>query len=143
MRRGTVLDRLYGSSRIRERLWKSRFPLSRKGLIRQLAADFRCEPDEIEAAIREIDRGYPLYGRAITTDALLADEYRALVHAIPDLREDEDFVTKHHTEDWKALRRTLPTGVARRGAGAVSRLVAVDRLKEIMVLEGFRRAGGG
>ena len=142
VQRGTVLDRLYGNSRIRERLRKSRSRLSRKGFLRQLAADFRCEPDEIETAIRKIDRGYPLYGEAVTTGALLADEYRALVRAIPDLREDEDFVTRHHTEDWRALRRTLPTGLARRAAGTVSRLVAIDRLKEIMVLEGFRRAGG-
>ena len=140
--RGTVLDRLYGNSRILERIRNSRDQFARKRRIRELAADFRCEPDEIEAAVREIDRGYPLYGQAITQGALLADEYRALVHPIPNLREGEDFVTRHHTEDWKALRRTLPPGLARRAAGAVSRLVAIDRLKEIMVLEGFRRAGG-
>ena len=33
-------------------------------------------------------------------------------------------------------------GVARRAVNAVSRLVAVNRLKEIMVLKGFQRAGG-
>ena len=142
IRRGTVLDRLYGSSRSQEWIHSARNALARRGAIRRLASELRCGPQEIEDAISEIDRGYPLYGRAITVENLLADEYRALIEAIPDLREDEDFVTEHHTGDWKALRRTLAAGVARSAAGTVSRLVAVHRLKEIMVLTGFQRAGG-
>ena len=142
IQRGSVLDRLYGSSAIQERLRNPRNPLSRRSSVRQLARDFHCGPEEVEAALAEIDKGYPLYGRAITTDDLLADEYRALIRTIPDLREDEDFVTEHHTEDWNALRDTLEDGAVRRAAGAVSRLVAVNRLKEIMVLKGFQRAGG-
>ena len=140
--RGTVTDRLYGSSKDRQRLRNAGYPLARKSAIRRLASEYRCPPGEIEAAIREIDRGYPLYGRAITTDDLLAGEYQALIQAIPDLRDEEDFVTEHHTEDWNALRGTLEAGAARRVAGTVSRVVAVNKLKEIMVLMGFQRAGG-
>ena len=140
--RGTVLDRLYGSSRDQKRIRDARYPLARKGVVARLASDYRCDPGDIEAAISEIDRGYPLYGRAFTTDDLLADEYRALIDRIPDLHEDEDFVTEHHTGEWQALRRMLEPGVARRAAGTVSRLVAINRLKEIMVFTGFQRAGG-
>ena len=140
--RGTVLDRLYGSSRNQERIRNARNALARKGAVRRLASELRCGPQEIVDAISEIDRGYPLYGRAITAENLLADEYRALIEEIPDLREDEDFVTVHHTDDWKALRRTLAKGVAKGAAGTVSRLVGIHRLKEIMVLTGFQRAGG-
>ena len=144
IRRGTVLDRLYGNSRSRERVRNAKGGLNRNSVIRQLASAFRCAPEEIEEAIAEIDKGYPatVYGGSITLDDLLADEYRALIQEIPDLKEDEDFVTVHHTDAWKALRGTLDAGVARRAAGAVSRLVAVNRLKEIMVLKGFVRAGG-
>ena len=136
--RGTVLDRLYGSSRNQERIRKARNALARKGAIRRLASELRCGPQDIEDAMSEIDRGYPLYGRAITAENLLADEYRALIEEIPDLREDEDFVTEHHTEDWSALGRTLETRVAKGAAGTVSRLVGIHRLKEIMVLTGFQ-----
>ena len=142
IRRGTVLDRLYGSSRNQRRVRNAKTGLARRGVIRRLAGEYRCSDGEIEEAIAEIDKGYPLYGRAITTDDLLVDEYRALNRAIPELREDEDFVTEHHTDAWKVLRGTLDAGVARRAAGTVSRLVAVNRLKEIMVLKGFQRVSG-
>ena len=142
IRRGTVLDRLYGSSRNQRRIRNARNGLARRSVISRLAAEYRCTPDDIEEAIAEIDRDYPLYGRAITSDDLLVDEYRALIEEIPDLGEDEDFVTEHHTEGWQALRGKLEAGVAQRAAGTVSRLIAVNRLKEIMVLTGFQRAGG-
>ena len=142
IRRGTVLDRLYGSSGSRERLRKARNGLQRKSLMAQLAREFRCDPQEIEDAIARLAEGYPLYGRAVTSDDLLVDEYRALIEEIPDLGEDEDFVTEHHTNGWRELRGTLDGGVARRAAGTLSRLVAVNRLKEILVLTGFQRAGG-
>ena len=142
IRRGTVTDRLYGSSKDQQRIRNARNLLARRGTIKRLASEYRCTPDEIEKAIAMIDRGYPLCGQSITTNELLVDEYRALIQEIPELRDDEDFVTEHHTEDWNALRRTLEAGTARRAAGTVSRVVAVNKLKEIMVLMGFQRAGG-
>ena len=142
IRRGTVIDHLYASTKSQLGIRKARNPLARKGAVRQLAREYRCTPREIEEAIAGIDSGYPLGGRTFTAGDLLADEYRALIEEIPDLGEDEDFVTEHHTRCWKALGRTLDAGVARRAVDAVSRLTAVNRLKEIMVLEGFQRAGG-
>ena len=119
----------------------ARTPLARRSAVRRLASEYRCTPDEIMEAISQIDRGYPLFGRAITSDELLTGEYRALIREIPDLREDEDFVTEHHTGDWAALGRALEAGVARRAAGTVSRLIAVNKLKEIMVFNGFPARG--
>ena len=142
IRRGTVIDRLYSSARSRQTIRNARTPLARKRNIGQLAREYRCTPGQIEKAIAELDGGYPLLGRTFTAGDLLADEYRALIQEIPDLREDEDFITKHHTQDWKAHGRTLDAGTARRVVNAVSRLAAVNRLKEIMVLMGFQRAMG-
>ena len=142
IRRGTVTDRLYGSASSQRSIRSARNPLARRSAVRRLASDFGCTTGEIERAIEEIDRGYPLYGRAVTADDLHADEYRALTGEIPDLREDEDFVTEHHTRDWKGLGGTLEAGIARRVVSAVSKLIAVNKLKEIMVFNGFRRAGG-
>ena len=140
--RGTVTDRIYGSSRSQQRIRNARNPLARRTAVKRLATEYRCTSDEIEQAIKDIDRGYPLYGESLTSNDLLADEYRALIGEIPDLREDEDFVTEHHTQDWKALGRKLEAGVARQAVNAVSSLISVNRLKAIMVLKGFQRAGG-
>ena len=142
IRRGTVVDRLYGSSRNQNKIRNARNPLARKSAIRQIASDYGCADGEIEEAAKAIDRGYPLYGRAITGSDLLASEYRALIEEIPDLQEDEDFVTEHHTREWQALGHTAQAGLPRRAIAAVSRLIAVNKLKEIMVLEGFRRVAG-
>ncbi len=142
VRRGTVTDRLYGNTRNLERIRNAKYPLAQKGIIQQLATEFRCKPAEIDKAIEEIDQGYPLYGKSVTAPDLLADEYHALTEVIPDLREDEDFVTEHHTHAWKGLSRTTESEMARQTVAAVDRLIAVNRLKEIMVLKGFRRAGG-
>ena len=142
IRRGTVTDRLYACTRSQQTIRSARTSLARESAIKQLASAYRCTPPEIESAISEIAAGYPLKGNTITAEDLLADEYRALIKEIPDLRDDEDFVTEHHAGDWNALGRTLEVGAARRAVSTVSRLVAVNKLKEIMVLNGFQRAGG-
>ena len=137
--RGTVTDRLYGSSRNQSRIRSARPGLARRGTIRRIADEYGCTPAQVEEAIAKIDGGYPLYGRAIAAGDLLADEYRALSDEVPDLEEHEDFVTEHHTWEWKALGRTLHDGTARRVVHAVSKVIAVNRLKEIMVFSGFKR----
>ena len=142
IRRGTVTDRLFSSTSSQESIRNASTPLARKSAITQFAGKLRCTPGEIEKAMAEIRGGYPLNGRTITVDDLLADEYRALIEEIPDLREDEDFVTEHHTRRWKERGDRLEAGVPRRAVSAVSKLIAVNKLKEIMVLTGFRRANG-
>lgn len=142
IRRGTVLDRLYGSSRNQQRIQSARSPLQRRAVIARLASEYCCTRGDIEDAIAEIDRDYPLYGRAVTSEDLLLDEYRALIEEIPHLGDEEDFVTEHHTRDWITRCRALEAGHLRRTATAVSRLVGLNRLKEIMVLTGFQRASG-
>ena len=145
IRQGTVVYRLYHSSPNQRKIRDARdagTPLAQRSAIGQVAYDYGCTPDDIEEAMAKIDRGYPLYDQAITGGDLLESEYHALTGKIPDLKEDEAFVTEHHTLAWKTLGGTLEAGVARRATDAVGRLIAVNKLKEIMVFEGFRRAGG-
>ena len=142
IRRGTVVDRLYGNSKDQQRIRRARNPLAREGIARTVATEYGCRPVDIEEAMQQIEEGYPLVGQAITGLDLLVGEYQALSEPIPDLREDEDFVTDHHTHAWRELEKTLETGFPRRAAATVSQLVAVDKLKEIMVLTGFRRVNG-
>ena len=141
IRKGTVVDRLYSSTDKQEEIRESRTGLQRKTTLRRIAAEWGCSIDEVEEALREIDRGYPLYGESVGGGDLLGSEYRALIGEIPDLEEDEDFVTEHQTRAWTGLGRKLQ-GAAARLISTVDRLIAVNRLKEIMVLDGFRRLGG-
>ncbi len=140
--RGTVVDRLYGNSRDQRALRNARSVLARKSAIQRIAADYNCNPGDVEDAMAEIDRGYPLYDTAITGQDLMAGEYLALTEPIPNLREEEDFVTDHRTVAWERLKRTLDEGPASRAASTIGRLIAVNKLKEILVLTGFRRASG-
>ncbi len=142
IRRGTVTDRLYGSTKKQNDIRNARNPLARKSTIRRIASEYRCTIDEIEEALAKIRDGYPLFGGSITKGNLLTDEFRALTKEIPDLREDEDFVTEHHTKEWKDLGSGLQKGNVRQAVDAVSNVIGVNRLKEIMVFSGFRRAGG-
>ncbi|MCY4542664.1 MAG: DUF1998 domain-containing protein [Rhodobacteraceae bacterium] len=142
IRQGTVTDRLYSSATSRQKVQRAKTDLARRSACRQIAGNFRCTPEEVMDALEEIDRGYPMYGQEIVVTDLLVDEFQVLCEEIPDLREDEDFVTEHHTNAWRELGQTLESGASRRAASAVTNLVAVNRLKEIMVFTGFSRAGG-
>jgi len=140
IRRGTVVDRLYASSDKRERIQRARTALARRAAIQQVAGEFRCTVAEVETALAELDRGYPLYGRNITPGLLLESEYRALLEEIPDLSEDEDFVIHAQTAGW----RSLSPDSARLShiQTLVAELVMVARLKEIQVFTGFERLNG-
>lgn len=143
IRKGTVVDRLYRNSLKRQQLDNAGNPLVRKALLNSIATEFRCSSGEIEDALREIVKGYPLYGASIASGHLFESEYKALLEEIPDVSEDEDFVTLHITKAWKNMSANLPSGErSRRIIGAVSQLVSVNRLTEILILKGFQRLGG-
>ena len=139
VRREGVVDRLYNNSAGRQRINAARNASARNSRIRDLARRYRCRPAEIEAALAAIDEGYPFHGQDLPHGRLAQLEYSALIEPIPDLRPDEDFVTEHRS--WPNLDGDIgrgPLGVAK----AVNRLVAVHRVKEIMVFDGFRRGWG-
>jgi hypothetical protein len=139
VRKGSVTDRLYSSSEKQKQIKQARNPLARKGAVNQIAREFRCSADDIDEALSSIENGYPLYGENITQGILLEREFEALTKMIPDIADDEDFVTKHYSSDWKALQ---PDHRSTRITRSIDQLIAVDRLKEVMVLRGFQRLGG-
>lgn len=142
VRKGSVVDRLYRNSQKRLLIEQARTPLAKRGATRTIASEFRCSEADIETAWRDIQAGYPSYGKQVTTGLLLESEYQAFLDALPDMADDEDFVTVHHTRDWKSKAKMLaPDSTPSRIIAAVSHLIAANRLKEIMVLTGFKRLG--
>ena len=142
IRKGSVVDRLYSSSPKLKLIEQAKYPLARNSAMNKIASELRCSIPQIEDALKEIGKGYPLYGQNITQGILLENEYQALCDEMPDVADDEDFVTHHHTCSWKAMIGSLAGTKPARIIGAVSQLIAVNRLKEIMVLKGFQRMGG-
>ncbi len=70
-------------------------------------------------------------------------EYRALTTPIPDLREDEEFVTRHYDDELRAFRNGLPfQSRAWKIMALIDKIVAVRRLREILVHRGFTRPVG-
>ena len=141
IQRGSVVDHLYGNTERRQSISAAKNGLQRRTEIKKAASEYRCAIADVEKALDEIGQGYPYYGH-LDERELAAGEYQALCQPIPDLRDDEDFVTTHCTTQWQQLLSSLDrTSFERRVAALVDRLVSVRKLKEIMVLKGFRRAG--
>lgn len=140
VRKGSVVDRLYASSDKLRKVKLAKNDLQKRQAFRIIIQEFQCTQQELEAAIEELEKGYPLYGREITKGLLLESEYDALTGVIPDLSDDEDFVSRHLTAQWQEMSRNLPPNSQ---LAVISKLidavVSVERLKEIMVLKGFQR----
>jgi len=141
MSKGSVVDRLYSSSQKLKQIEQARVPLARKGALKLIAEELRCSVPQVEDALKEIYNGYPRYGQNITQGILLENEYQALLVEMSDLKDDEDFVPRHYTQAWKAMLGNLADTKPGKIIKAVSNLIAVNRLKEIMVLKGFKRLG--
>ncbi len=143
VRKGTVVDRLYRTSEDRSRIDKARTPLVRKRILKTLATEYRCEPKDIETALDDLDRGYPLYGENPTSGQLRESEFKAFLEELPDQREDEDLVTYNKSDEWHEIGRAVePNTNEQKIVNGVRHLVRVDRLKAVKVFQGFTRLGG-
>jgi hypothetical protein len=143
VRKGTVVDRLYRNSGDRSRIDGARTPLARKGIIRTLATEYRCVTNDIETALADLARGYPLYGENLTPGQLRESEFKAFLEELPDQREDEDLVTRNRSDKWRELGSTINlNAVEQKIVNGVRHLVRVDRLKAVKVFKGFTRLGG-
>ena len=143
VRKGTVVDLLYRNSGERSRIDGARTPLARKGIIRTLATEYRCTPDDIETAFSDLARGYPLYGENLTPGQLRESEFKAFLEVLPDQREDEDLVTLNKSDEWRELGIAADLNAdEQKTVHGIRHLVRVDRLKAVKVFKGFTRLGG-
>ncbi len=142
VRKGTVVDLLYRNSDDRSLIDRTRRPLAREGTIRTLAAQkYRCTPNDIETALDDIARGYPLYGENLTPGQLRESEFKAFLEVLPDQRDDEDLVTHNRSDEWLGMAVDLDADKQKIVLG-IRHLVGVDRLKAVKVFKGFTRLGG-
>ncbi len=143
VRKGTIVDLLYRNSDDRRAIDQARMPLRKKSIKRELAAKYRCKIRDIDDALADLDRGYPLYGENLTPGQLRESEFKAFLEVLPDQREDEDLVTRNRSEEWRELGMAVELGAdERKIVHGVRHLVRVDRLKAVKVFKGFTRLGG-
>jgi hypothetical protein len=143
VRKGTVVDLLYRNSSERKTIDSARTPLARKSAIKTLATEYRCQAQDIEAALSELDRGYPLYGENLTPGQLRESEFEAFLEVLPDQRDDEDLVTRNKSEEWRSLATAdYLCEESKAVVRCIQHLVRVDRLKAVRVFRGFTRLGG-
>ncbi len=146
IKRGSVLDRLYHDEQLKTELLdiftnKTCNPsLRQKSQIKRAMQTLSCTQEEMELALQEIKKGYPLYHKSIQSGGLLEDEYKALSYPLDDVGDDEDFVTNHLTKAWREFCAQSNHRL-QKIAKVIDKVVAVSRLKEIVVLEGFSRGG--
>ena len=143
VRKGTVVDLLYRNSAERKKLDSARTPLAKKSAIKTLATEYRCQPQDVEAALSDLDRGYPLYGENLTPGQLRESEFEAFLEILPNQRDDEDLVTRNKSDEWHALEAADDLSAESKAiVRCVQHLVRVDRLKAVKVFRGFSRLGG-
>lgn len=140
----TIYDRLAGNTALLRELNSLSGP-QKKMKINQLATKYGCEREEMALALEKLNgeqnkEEEPCVDIDCSEQLLLSEEYNAFLTPIDDLKEDEDFVTKHQSDEWTKYIGGLPedSDVSRLGI-LVDKLVMVKRLREIRIFNGFRR----
>lgn len=137
---GSVVDKLYRHAQKCELANPNKSRLQLKSLKRQLCFEFGCDEVALEHAQRQIEQGYPMY-HSLQPEPLPQAEYRALTTPM-DFGDDEAFVSCHHTQAFVDLVGQMPDNARVQCFGKlISQVVAVSKLKEILVFTGFSRGG--
>lgn len=139
--RGAVVDRLYRNTDDQLRINNSHSGLDRKSTIKSITSEYGCDIEGVKNALQKIKDGYPLYGTPVPSSVnILSEEYKVLRNPIQDLKENEDLVTRHKTEEWKEIaRENRREEEVRQIVSLIDCLVSVERLRMISVFTGFRR----
>ena len=139
--RGTVVDRLYQTTDDQKRMNDAHPGLGQRSMVRRIASEYGCRVEDINDARLKIENGYPLYDNPLPpSSSMWLEEYKALRNPIPDLKENEDLVTRHKTIEWEELiRENRRKGEINPVISLVDCLVSVERLRMISIFTGFRR----
>lgn len=138
--RGSIVDRLYQNASYRDRLESAYDEYERQFEYKDLAKEMSCLVSDIKSAFDQIDAGYPNFGETVTAGLLLETEYEALTTELPDLNENEDFVTEHFSKQWKQMAQKFENNTRHACLiDVIDNVIGVNRLKELLIYEGFTR----
>ncbi|HPE61590.1 MAG: DUF1998 domain-containing protein [Thiothrix sp.] len=139
--RNLLVDRLYGNSadcRVLAAAEQRNRLLRRSGFL-GIAEKYETSLAALETAWEAIKAGYPHIDEANLQGDLKQEEYKAFLRPLESLSEDEDFVTGHQTENWRALLTPDFPEALKPVIRCIDQLVIARRLREIQIFKGFYR----
>ena len=139
----SIVDRLYNDSKVLREIDSIKIPLRRKGKIKEVATKLRCSVEEIKSAIDEIKAGYPSFEDNITVGNLMEDEYKAFLTPLEDVKDDEDFVTVHKSDEFHDLYHSIDSIELKSIIRMIDKHIVATRLREIQIFKGFYRGFQG
>lgn len=122
------------NSQLRSKFADAGSGFKQKSILNSAALQYKCSAQDLMDVLNQLETG-PKELNIVSTELFL-DEYKELTTPIPDLMENEDFVTEHMTEAWQSTAASSKHSVVQK---LIKHLVSVKRLKEIKVFEGFSR----
>jgi hypothetical protein len=137
--KASIVDKLYNNSKLKREIESERSPLRKRGKLKETARELRCSVEEVISALKEIEAGYPYFEKNITVGELIEDEYKAFLTPLYDVRDDEDFVVVHKTNEFKELSDNLTSAELNSIIQIIDNHVIATRLREIQVFKGFYR----
>lgn len=138
--RGTLTDKLYRHPKREQLISMRQNGEDDTALTRELRLLFECDKTALEQAITDIENGYPLFSHALQDRELPELEYEALTTPLV-FDDDEDFVTHHFSDEFRVLTTRVTEPVPKKIGQLIDDVVAVNKLKEILVFKGFMRGG--
>lgn len=138
--RGTLVDRLYCHEKKDELLQSGAYSDEQKALKNRLKSEFDCDNASLEEAIELLREGYPNFDQEFQEKPLHELEYEALMTPT-NFDDDEDFVTHHVSDEFHHTLQSMNQDDFGKFDRLIDKVVAVNKLKEILVFKGFTRGG--
>ena len=139
--RHSVVAQLYSNQPLRDTLNLRGSNFQRNSRKKTVAEKLDCDVAQLEDAIIQIENGFPNIDTNMTTLKLLEAEYQAILEPIVDLKEDEDFVTHHVSDQWREFLQQRNNTLSKKLNSLITDVIEIRKLKEIMVFKGFTRGG--
>lgn len=138
--RGTLVDRLY-CHEMKDELLRDDIDFDeQRALKNRLKGEFDCDATSLEEAIKSLREGYPNFDGEFQQKPLHELEYEALT-THKDFDDEEDFVTHHVSDEFHHTLQGMNQDEFIRLDRLIDKVVAVSKLKEILVFKGFTRGG--
>ncbi|MGP5217198.1 DrmB family protein [Psychrobacter celer] len=139
--RHSIVAQLYCDQQLRDTLNLKGSAFQKRSREKRVAEKLNCDVPQLKDAVIQIENGFPNIDVSMTTLKLLEAEYQAILEPIIDLKEDEDFVTHHVSDQWHDFLQQRNNTLSKKLNSLITDVVEIRKLKEIMVFKGFTRGG--
>lgn len=138
--RESTVAKLYRHPEYREELSRKGSSFQVKSRRLKIAERLSCKPEELLEAQQQLEVGWPYFGSPPKGGELLENEYEVLCG---EEEKEGDFRTEKHTKSWVSRREQESLAdETRKLMLSIHEVVALHRIKEVMIFRGFERRVG-